>query len=208
MRGLEPVLSGSFIKRVTLNRPNLRYHFDDKMIERLQGKKCLGLRRRGKYIWMDMDGGDTLVIHLGMSGSFTINPTAIKKHDHVLFETEKGDIIAYNDPRRFGFMIFVKTGFEHDHKSFSKMGVEPLGNEFNGMALRDKLKTKKTPVKVALLDQSVVAGVGNIYACEALYMSGISPLRQSDKIIIARSSSNGRHNGVFPTFIRGLRPRR
>jgi len=181
-RGLEPVLSGQIIQSVTLNRPNLRYPFDDKMCEWLEDSKCLGLRRRGKYILMDMDCGQSLIIHLGMSGSFTINSADFKKHDHVIFETNNGDVIAYNDPRRFGFMVFVETGKESDYKSFASMGVEPLGNEFHGDALRDKLKTKKSPIKVALLDQSVVAGVGNIYACEALYMAGISPLKLSKKI--------------------------
>ncbi len=181
-RGLEPVLTGSILTKVILNRPNLRYPFPDNMAQHLEGKRCLGLRRRGKYIWMDMDGDLTLVIHLGMSGSFTINSKQSSKHDHVIFETNQGDVITYNDPRRFGFMIFVETGNEHHHKAFKNMGEEPLGNHFHGDALRLKLKNKKSPIKTALLDQSVVAGVGNIYACEALYMAGISPLRQSDTL--------------------------
>lgn len=181
-RGLEPVLTGATFTKLTLNRPNLRYSFHPDMKKIVEGAQCLGLRRRGKYLWIDLNNGQTLVVHLGMSGSFTINPTEIKKHDHVIFETDKGDIITYNDPRRFGFMIFVGTGKEHDHKSFSNMGVEPLGNEFHGEALCNTLKNKKSPIKTALLDQSVVAGVGNIYACEALYMAEISPLRPANKL--------------------------
>lgn len=181
-RGLEPVLSGSFIVRVTLNRMNLRYPFDDNMVGRLQNKQCIGLRRRGKYMIMDMDDGSSLVIHLGMSGSFTINPTEVRKHDHVIFETHNGDIIAYNDPRRFGFMVFIETDKECDYKPFSKMGVEPLSNDFYDEILYSKLRSRKTPIKIALLDQSVVAGVGNIYACEALYKAGISPLLQSNEV--------------------------
>lgn len=181
-RGLEPVLVGAFFSELALNRANLRYPFPDNMKDRIEGKKCLSLRRRGKYIWMDLDSRETLIIHLGMSGSFTINPDKIKKHDHVVFKTNRGDTIVYNDPRRFGFMIFVETGKEEEYKSFSSMGVEPLGNEFHRAELLQKLKNKKTPIKISLLDQSVVAGVGNIYACEALYMAGISPLKSSDKI--------------------------
>jgi formamidopyrimidine-DNA glycosylase len=187
-RGLEPVLLGMVVKKLTLNRPNLRIPFPDDMALRIEDKKCINLRRRGKYIWMDMEGGDTLVIHLGMSGSFSINNTNdASPHNHVIFETERGDIITYNDPRRFGMMFFVKTGDEHAHKSFASMGVEPLGNDFHGGNLLSKIEFKKSPIKPALLDQSVVAGVGNIYACEALYRAGISPLKSCDKITVKQA---------------------
>jgi len=180
--GLEPYILGKTIHTLILNRENLRFPFDAKMHEWIEGHQCVSLRRRGKYIWMDMDNSKTLVVHLGMSGSFSINPTKTNKHDHVEFITDSGTRIVYNDPRRFGMMYFVDTGGEHAHPSFQSMGVEPLGNGFNADTLRDALKNKTTPIKVALLDQSVVAGVGNIYACEALYLSGISPLKAANTI--------------------------
>jgi formamidopyrimidine-DNA glycosylase len=183
--GLEPVLSGSIIKKVRLNRANLRTPFPDQMVERLQNRRCQNLRRRGKYIWIDLDSNETLVVHLGMSGSFTINPKEVKKHDHVVIETENHKIV-YNDPRRFGMMFFVKTGEEHHHQSFSKMGVEPLGNIFHADHLKAKLDNKKTPIKTSLLDQHIVSGVGNIYACEALYMAGINPTQQSCTLTLSQ----------------------
>jgi formamidopyrimidine-DNA glycosylase len=182
MRGLAPHLTGKTVTKLTLNRKNLRYPFDLNMHQLIENRVCVGLRRRGKYIWMDMDNGHTLVIHLCMSGSFGINPKQSNKHDHVEFITEENTRLVYNDPRRFGMMYFVATGDEKSHPSFTKMGVEPLGNGFNATELRQKLKSKETPIKVALLDQSVVAGVGNIYACEALYLSGISPLKPASSI--------------------------
>ncbi len=181
-RGLEPVLTGSTFKAIELYRNNLRTPFPKNMVERLVGKTCTGLRRRGKYIWVDLDSCETLVVHLGMSGSFAINPNAPRKHAHVIFETNRGDRIVYHDPRRFGMMFFVLTGHEADHAAFAKMGPEPLGNHFHVDALMARIKHKKSSIKSALLDQTVVAGVGNIYACEALYDAGISPLRKCHRI--------------------------
>ena len=180
--GLSPVFVGRRIVKVKLNRPNLRTAFPANMIDNMVGATCVNMRRRGKYIWMDLDNSQTLVIHLGMSGSFKINPTEFKTHDHVVIETDAGDIVSYHDPRRFGMMFFVETDKEHHHKAFATMGVEPLGNEFSADILLDKIKSKKMPIKPALLDQNVVAGIGNIYACEALYRAGISPLRPANKI--------------------------
>lgn len=190
--GLEPVLKGHILTSVTLNRENLRFPFPDAMVKRIEGRECLRLRRRGKYIFIDLESGETLVIHLGMSGSFSINQIENKKHDHVVFKTDHGYIITYNDPRRFGFMFFVKTGEEHKDKAFATMGVEPLGNEFNGAQLHKKLHAKKTSIKSALLDQSVVAGVGNIYACEALYMAGICPLKNSNDLTMDEAENLAR----------------
>jgi formamidopyrimidine-DNA glycosylase len=181
-RGLEPVFTGSSFTAVHLHRDNLRTPFPNDMVERLIGKTCRGLRRRGKYIWIDLNSGETLVVHLGMSGSFTINPTEPKKHDHVIFETDRGDQVVYHDPRRFGMMFFVLTGQEDSHPAFTKMGPEPMGNHFHADAFMTKIKHKKSPIKSALLDQTVVAGIGNIYACEALYEAGISPLRVCHRI--------------------------
>ena len=182
MRGLEPVLYGSTIAHMTLNRPDLRFPFPETLAETIVGKKCVSLRRRGKYIWLDFANGQTLVVHLGMSGSFTINPANNDLHDHVILETETGDKIVYNDPRRFGMFFLVETGLEHVHPSFTLMGPEPLGNNFNADRLIDSIKHKQSHIKTALLDQSVVAGIGNIYACEALYLAGISPFRKCSSI--------------------------
>ena len=188
-RGLEPVLKNTVIRRLTLHRPDLRVPFPERLSERLEGRCCLGLRRRGKYIWADFNNGETLVIHLGMSGSFTINPHKSRPHDHLVIETENGDKIVYNDPRRFGMFFIVTTGQEAAHSAFARMGPEPLGNEFNAPSLLHALKNRHTPVKVALLDQSVVAGIGNIYACEALYMAGISPLTKSSAITVEQANT-------------------
>jgi formamidopyrimidine-DNA glycosylase len=184
--GLEPVLSGTTIRHFTLHRPDLRFPFPENLTLQMEGKHCLGLRRRGKYIFMDMEGGQTLSIHLGMSGSFKINPETSKPHDHVVIETIKGDKIVYNDPRRFGYMFLVQTGLEHQHPAFTHMGPEPLGNDFNAPDLREILKGKETPIKTALLDQNIIAGLGNIYVCEALYMAGINPKRKACSISLPR----------------------
>lgn len=181
-RGLEPVLNNVVIKIITLNRPDLRIPFPERLSEIFEGRTCIGLRRRGKYIWADFDNNQTLVIHLGMSGSFTINPADNRPHDHLIIETTKGDRIVYNDPRRFGMFFIVTTGNEHDHPAFAMMGPEPLGNEFNAAILLKAFKNRSTPIKTALLDQNVVAGIGNIYACEALYIAGISPLAKSSTL--------------------------
>jgi len=186
-RGLEPVFAGSFFTRVTLNRDGLRFPFPDHMVTRIEGQKCIGLRRRGKYIWIDLQAGETLVVHLGMSGSFTINPTTAKPHDHVVFETDRGNKVVYHDPRRFGYMLFLPTGQEGDHAPFATMGPEPLGNNFNADDFHARLLTKKSAIKTALLDQNLVAGIGNIYACEALYHAGISPLRPCHQISMAEA---------------------
>lgn len=180
--GLSPIFIGRRLTKVVLNRNNLRTPFSKTMVQDMVDTICVGMRRRGKYIWMDLDNGKTLVIHLGMSGSFTINPSELKKHDHVIIENDVGDVVAYHDPRRFGMMFFVETDKEHHHKAFASMGVEPLGNEFSADMLLNKLKDKKIPIKPALLEQNIIAGIGNIYACEALYRAGISPLRPSNQV--------------------------
>jgi formamidopyrimidine-DNA glycosylase len=180
--GLSPYLIGRTIKTIKINRPNLRIPFPKNMKSDIEGQKCISLRRRGKYIWADFENSKTLVIHLGMSGSFTINPVKQSKHDHVEFITDHNDRMTYHDPRRFGMMFMVETGQENNHPAFQIMGPEPLGNTFNAPILIERLANKKSPIKTAILDQSVIAGVGNIYACEALYMAGISPLRGANTI--------------------------
>ncbi|GAA6164704.1 bifunctional DNA-formamidopyrimidine glycosylase/DNA-(apurinic or apyrimidinic site) lyase [Pelagimonas sp. KU-00592-HH] len=195
-RGLEPSMSGAAIAKAQVNRPDLRWPFPDNMAQRLTGAKVLQLRRRSKYILADLDSGETLLIHLGMSGRMTVSGDplgqfvhehpAIEKHDHVIFDMDNGARITFNDPRRFGAMDLLSTEDAQNHPLLSKLGPEPLGNAFDEAYLVDRLKGRKTPIKSALLDQQIVAGLGNIYVCETLYRAGVSPRRKADNISAAR----------------------
>lgn len=199
-RGLAPILEGARIRKVVQNRPNLRFPFPSDFVQRLEGRHVSALGRRSKYLLADTDGQDTLVMHLGMSGSFRIEQAADghtpgqfryergkdEKHDHVVLHLETGTgepaRIIYNDPRRFGFMTLVPRPELPGHPLFAKMGIEPLGNELSGQYLAQKFAGKATSLKAALLDQHIVAGLGNIYVCEALWRSGLSPTRQAGSI--------------------------
>ncbi|MBO0332709.1 bifunctional DNA-formamidopyrimidine glycosylase/DNA-(apurinic or apyrimidinic site) lyase [Sneathiella sp. CAU 1612] len=186
-RGLEQALIGDQFTTVTLRRENLRFPFADGFAETLTGRRIEAIRRRAKYILMSLEGGDVMIGHLGMSGSFRIEPDPdpmrpFDKHDHVIFETARGLRVRYHDPRRFGFMLLTRAEVLDSHPQLAGIGPEPLGNEFNGPVLAERLAGRKTPIKIALLDQRVVAGVGNIYACEALHRSGISPKRQAANV--------------------------
>ncbi len=193
-RGLEPHLENAELTRVQLNRPDLRFPFPEHMSERLTGARIVSLSRRAKFLVAETDRNEKLVMHLGMSGRFTIHeksggpdkPGAFvhaqltnPKHDHVEFETADGTRIVFNDPRRFGYMQMFSAS---DPDPFAGLGPEPLSNAFDGAYLYEKFRTKKAPVKSALLDQSIIAGLGNIYVCEALFRSGISPKRITSKI--------------------------
>lgn len=186
MRGLEPVLLSAKIKAVDQRRKDLRVPFPDKMKERLEGRTVLSLKRRAKYIQIFLDDDNVLVIHLGMSGRISIihkeEKYALQKHDHLILTLNSGVRLVYNDPRRFGMVFLVAMREIEDHPAFHHLGPEPLGNEFSGPILARRLKGKKTSIKQALLDQRVVVGVGNIYACEALYQSGINPIKQAHLI--------------------------
>ena len=184
-RGLEPVMTGKRIVRADVRRADLRWPFPERMAERLQGCKVLGLRRRSKYILCDLDSDETLLIHLGMSGRILISgeqpgqlhhdlPTP-EKHDHVVLDIEGGARITYNDARRFGAMDLLSTTGAEDHKLLSALGPEPFGNGFNAEVLTKALGRKRSPIKSVLLDQRVVAGLGNIYVCEILWRCGIAP---------------------------------
>ncbi|MBU2937103.1 MULTISPECIES: bifunctional DNA-formamidopyrimidine glycosylase/DNA-(apurinic or apyrimidinic site) lyase [Pacificibacter] len=184
-RGLEPSMTDAVITRADVNRPDLRWPFPDNMAERLTGARVLQLRRRSKYILADLDTAETLLIHLGMSGRMTVSgdllgqfvhehPNLIK-HDHVVFHLDNGARVTFNDPRRFGAMDLLDTATAEAHPLLAKIGPEPLGNDFNEGHLAKVLKTKNTPIKTALLDQSLIAGLGNIYVCEALFRAGIDP---------------------------------
>ena len=241
-RGLAPAFEGARFVSVETRRPNLRFPFPEKFRQRLEGRKVLALRRRAKYLLADLDSGETLAMHLGMSGSFriespsprlrgegrgegpgpeqtssvrrdspsesavrvgrpltlTLSPQAgrgdsgvlaadafhlprskASKHDHVVFQFDNGARVVYNDPRRFGFMVLFATHEQDQHKLFADIGLEPLGDDFTAAALADILDGVRAPLKAALLDQKRIAGLGNIYVCEALHRAKLSPLREA-----------------------------
>ncbi len=188
-RGLDPVMTGNVIKKVDLWREDLRMPIPKNFKEVVQSRKVVRTARRGKYILVFLENGKGFVLHLGMSGRIQIHPPGTKteraKHDHVGFSMKDGTRIIFNDARRFGMLFLVDEKTWEQEASFKAMGAEPLGNKFNGEILAAKLKGKKMPVKAALLDQRIVAGVGNIYACEALFESGISPQRISATLTAA-----------------------
>lgn len=184
-RGLAVEMEGRVLVRVEARRKNLRVPLPKDFAKRLTGCRVLTIRRRAKYILVHLDGGLVLIAHLGMSGRMIVARDAkapFDKHDHVVFTTDTGVSIRYNDARRFGLMTLAKASELAGHPLLAGIGPEPLGNDFNGPILAERLAGKKTPIKAALLDQSVVAGVGNIYACEALFFAGISPRRLAGTI--------------------------
>jgi formamidopyrimidine-DNA glycosylase len=195
-RGLAPVMEGQVIARAQVNRPDLRWPFPPDMAARLTGRRVMALRRRSKYILADLDSGETLLIHLGMSGRMLVSGDPLglfvhdhpmaEKHDHVVLDMANGARITFNDPRRFGAMDLLETATADQHKLLSVIGPEPLGNDFNEPYLVAALKGRNTPVKSALLDQRIVAGLGNIYVCEALFRARISPQHRAGQIAATR----------------------
>lgn len=189
-RGLAPVVEGATIEKADVNRPDLRWPFPDKMGERLTGARVKQLARRSKYLLFELENDETLLVHLGMSGrllvsgdplgSFVHDHPAQDKHDHVVLHMDNGARVTFNDPRRFGSMdLFPTWG---PHRLLNGLGPEPLGNGFSEAYLIKNLKGKTAPIKSALLDQGIVAGLGNIYVCEALFRAGISPVRKAGDI--------------------------
>ena len=186
-RGLQPVMEGATITRAEVNRPDLRWPLPERMAERLTGKRVTALRRRSKYILADLDSGETLLVHLGMSGRMLISGAQLgafhhdhpapQKHDHVVLHMGSGARITFNDARRFGAMDLMPTDRASDHLLLKGLGPEPFGNDFNEPYLAERLKGRRTPIKAALLDQRIVAGLGNIYVAETLYRARVSPLR-------------------------------
>lgn len=191
-RGLAPSMEGQRITRAQVNRPDLRWPFPDNMADRLTGQRVDRLRRRSKYILADLSGGETLLIHLGMSGrmlvsgdplgQFVHDHPAPEKHDHVVFDMENGARITFNDPRRFGAMDLLDTATAEAHPLLAKIGPEPLSNDFSESHLVQALRTRKSPIKTALLDQKVVAGLGNIYVCEVLFRGKLHPATKAADI--------------------------
>lgn len=178
--GLLPHMQGQHIQNVLLRRDNLRLPFGKDFKAQLNGRDIKTLHRRGKYFWADLGNQNALMMHLGMSGSFRIEDQRMKadeyqKHDHAILSLSNDKQIIYNDPRRFGFMLYIED--VERYEPFLRMGPEPLSNHFSGPVLHTALHKKNTAIKIALLDQSVVSGLGNIYVCEALYITRIDPRR-------------------------------
>jgi formamidopyrimidine-DNA glycosylase len=182
VRGLKPVLEGRRLVRVEPRRADLRRAFPPDLRQRLTGATVEALSRRAKYGLIATDRGDSLVFHLGMSGRWRIDPAALGPHDHFVLETEDGRVLALNDPRRFGSLDLVRTDALDASSLFASMGPEPLGDDFSGAVLEQVLAGRSAPIKALLLDQRLVAGLGNIYVCEALYMAAIAPGRAGGRI--------------------------
>jgi formamidopyrimidine-DNA glycosylase len=195
-RGLQPAMEGSKILKAEARRKDLRFPFQKDFIKRLEGQTVTGLGRRAKYLMAALTSGDVLLMHLGMSGSFRVVEDETAKtpgqfhhprgedraHDHVVFHMSSGSSVIFNDPRRFGYMKIIARKALEDEPLLKGLGPEPLGNEFDAAMLAHSCAGKKTSLKAALLDQRVVAGLGNIYVCEALYRSHLSPKRQASTI--------------------------
>jgi formamidopyrimidine-DNA glycosylase len=195
-RQLHPVLSGARITDVAVRRPDLRIPFPPRFRGRLRGQTVAALTRRAKYLLVELSSGETLLMHLGMSGSLRIEwrgavRSSVHRHDHVVFDLDSGARVLFNDPRRFGFMDVLTPIEREQHAVLSRLGPEPLSAEFDGAALARACRAKTTSIKAALLDQRVVAGLGNIYASEALHVAGLSPLRRAGMLATPTGAPRG-----------------
>ncbi len=199
LRGISPILEGNQIDYAQVNRPDLRRPFPNNLAKRLKNRKINFLYRRSKYILIDLSGGETLIMHLGMSGRIIIsqkvagtfhhNTNHSQKHDHFVLHLKDNHQLTFNDPRRFGVIDLLRTENLELSGMLSQIGPEPLSNSFNEAYFVSTVRLKKTNIKSALLDQRVVAGLGNIYVCEALFRAGISPKRQALRISNKKLSS-------------------
>jgi len=189
---LQRAMAGARIRDVILRRANLRYAFPSDFVRRLAGQRVRGVARRAKYLLAELGSGDVLLMHLGMSGSFRVVHRNTRErvpdegrynlHDHVIFEVSTGAIVVFNDPRRFGFMTLLAPGEVDTHATLGRLGPEPLAPRFDASALAKELRQRRTTLKAALLDQRVIAGLGNIYVCEALHRARLSPLRRASTL--------------------------
>ncbi len=205
-RGLEPAMTGARFIAIEQRRPDLRFPFPERFSERLTGRRVEGLRRRAKYLIADLDGADLLIMHLGMSGSFRVEHSGSlprgapalggglrnSQHDHVAFELSNGTRVVYNDPRRFGFMQLIPRLDFAAHPLFKNIGIEPLGEDLDGAALARLFAGRTAPLKSVLLDQTLIAGLGNIYVCEALHRAGLSPRRPAASLALKDGSPSPR----------------
>ncbi len=204
-RGLAPAMEGALIERADVRRPDLRFPFPDDFATRLAGRRILALRRRAKYLLADLSRRETLIMHLGMSGSFRIDhhdPVAAEafhaergkseKHDHVVLHLRDGPAVIYNDPRRFGFMTLAESARLDEHPLLRDLGVEPTGNAMRAELLAKGMAGRTSPVKAALLDQKLIAGLGNIYVCEALWRAQISPRRLARSLVTRAGEATAR----------------
>jgi formamidopyrimidine-DNA glycosylase len=189
--GLAPVLDGRVITRVLARRKDLRIPFPHRFAQRLKGRRVIRLWRRAKYLVADLDDGDSFVIHLGMSGRMRLENAGASsergKHDHVVIETDAPARIVFTDHRRFGLMTIVSTSRLEAHPLFAGLGVEPLSDHFDGEVLYQMLAAKKAPIKSVLLDQRAIAGLGNIYVCEALHRARVLPKRRAGSVLRKRT---------------------
>jgi formamidopyrimidine-DNA glycosylase len=219
-RGLLPALEGNAFGRVEQHRPDLRFPLPQDFPARLAGKKVKRLERRGKYLLAHLSGGDVLLMHLGMTGSFTVHPadkpkrqaipvrvhasadggTARGAHDHLVFHMRDGATITYNDPRRFGFMMLIPERELDDHPLMHHLGVEPLSDALTPEFLAARAHGKRVNLKAFLSDQRIIAGLGNIYVCEALYRAGLSPKRGAATIADKSGKPNDRARALVPAI--------
>lgn len=191
-RGLQPAMQDQKIMRAEVNRPDLRWPFPPDMAQRLTGARVLRVLRRSKYILLDLDTQETLIVHLGMSGRMLVSGQQIgefyqehpapEKHDHVVFHMENDTRVTFNDARRFGAMDLAPTAVVETHKMLASLGPEPLSNHLDDSYLAAALEGRNTPIKTALLDQRLIAGLGNIYVCEVLFRAKISPMRKAKNL--------------------------
>ncbi len=191
VRGLRPHLAGRTIVRVEQRRPDLREKLPANFVRRLEARRIDTVDRRAKYILIRLNDGNVLVVHLGMTGQFVIGarPNAVGAHEHVAFTLDDGRVLRFTDPRRFGLMDIVPGNALATHKRFKGIGPEPLSADFSATILEAAFKGRRGPVKAALLDQRNVAGIGNIYACEALHLAGISPRRRAGTVRAERAAN-------------------
>jgi len=214
-RGLEPVLTGAVFAHVEQRRDKLRFAMPENFAERLTGRRVESLGRRAKYLLARLEGGEVLAMHLGMSGRFAIEPPGetnqkpgkfthsagtSSRHDHLVFTMSNGAVIRYNDARRFGFMVLVNEDELGSHKLFCGLGPEPLGNELTADHLAQVCAGKKTSLKAALLDQRIVAGLGNIYVCEALHRAALSPRRSASTLAARSGRATARAERLVPAI--------
>jgi len=214
-RGLAPILVGNTFARVEQRRPDLRFPLPERFGERLKGRTIEALDRRAKYLLARLDDGEVLIMHLGMTGRFAIDkangtaapgrfartPAQTPKHEHIVFHLRDGAAVRYNDVRRFGIMDLVPSSSLDSHALLKSLGVEPLGDVLTSEWLASKLKGKATSIKAALLDQRLIAGIGNIYACEALHRAAISPL----KLAGALTTKTGKPTKKTDALVRAIK---